>query len=548
MSSANASFNCRSVKGLLRKPFAPRSIASTAVALSARAETTRMRTAGLSATSWPMHSMPSMRGMVRSMVTTSGSVFLKSSMASSPLAAVPTTRSSSNCCERSMRRRMMLESSTIISLKWRLPLAVMVLLLMGALPRWPSGDRRADRLGGGQNDLEARELARVGADPDLAAERIDAARHDLPADDTSGVTRDLVLGGEAGAENQCHGRTSVHLCRIIFADQLPPYGSSLERVRGDSGAVILEHQLVAIGRLVKIDLHAAGILLRLGTPHVRRLDAVDRSVAQHLDEAVLDGCRVRRRHIAAPLQGEPEALGMILRQPLSHRVQRRRKLLHAARGSRSAARRGRRTPGDRGYASARRRWGWWRCDHRVGVCGRSGRCGGARDRVLEGGQAGRHLAHVAQVREQVIELQHHRQEIVSGELVFLLALADHVLERVHAIGHALEVERRGLALDGVQLAEQPRELLAELRVGARRLLEDRVDEFEAGFGGVEEGYQLQRVDMHHADHHVELGVGVLLRFVQLAGEQHARGDIAHRAEHVLDALRSHDAVKVELQV
>ena len=70
--------------------------------------------------------------MVRSMVTTSGSVFLNSSRASSPLPAVPTNCNSSNCCERSMRRRMMFESSTIISLKARLPFRGVGLFFMGS--------------------------------------------------------------------------------------------------------------------------------------------------------------------------------------------------------------------------------------------------------------------------------------------------------------------------------------------------------------------------------------------------------------------------------
>ena len=100
----------------------------------------------------------------------------------------------------------------------------------------------------------------------------------------------------------------------------------------------------------------------------------------------------------------------------------------------------------------------------------------------------------------------------------------------------------------MQLAEQSAELLAELGVGARRLPEDGVDELQAGFGGVQEGQQLQRVDVQHAEHHVDLRVGVVLRVLQLAGEQHAGGDVADGAQHVLDAFRSHDAVEVELQV
>src|SRR5256884_9548708 len=135
-----------------------------------------------------MHSMPSMRGMVISMVTTSGSVLLNSSSASSPLPAVPTSCRSSNCCERSMRRRMRFESSTIISLKqrWALPFIAFALPLRMLLTLASSGDRAADRLGGRQQDLEAGEAAGVGAHADPAPERVHAARHDVHADPPAG--------------------------------------------------------------------------------------------------------------------------------------------------------------------------------------------------------------------------------------------------------------------------------------------------------------------------------------------------------------------------
>src|SRR5205823_11915925 len=130
----------------------------------------------------------------------------------------------------------------------------------------------------------------------------------------------------------------------------------------------------------------------------------------------------------------------------------------------------------------------------------------------------------------------------------LLALAHHVLERMHAAGDALQVERLGLALDAVQLAEQAAELLAELGVVARRLLEDGVDELQAAVGGVEERHQLQRVDVQESQHHVDLRAGVLLRLLELVRQQHARGDVTDGAQHVLDAVLPHDAVEVELQV
>ncbi len=81
-----------------------------------------------------------------------------------------------------------------------------------------------------------------------------------------------------------------------------------------------------------------------------------------------------------------------------------------------------------------------------------------------------------------------------------------------------------------------------------RLLENRVDVLEAGCGAIEKRSELQWIGMQHAEHHVDLGVGILLGFVQLARQQHARGDVPDRAQHVLDPAGSHHAVEVELQV
>src|SRR5260370_17747 len=115
--SSSASLSLRSVNGLQRKPFAPFSMASTAVALSASAETTRISTLELIATTSCTPWTPSTSGMVRSMVTTSGCVRRNSSTASRPLLAAPTTSRRAICCEPSMRRPIMFRSSTILSLK-----------------------------------------------------------------------------------------------------------------------------------------------------------------------------------------------------------------------------------------------------------------------------------------------------------------------------------------------------------------------------------------------------------------------------------------------
>src|SRR2546430_9387128 len=153
-----------------------------------------------------MHSMPSMRGMVISMVTTSGSVLLNSSSASSPLPAVPTSCRSSNCCERSMRRRMRFESSTIISLKqrWALPFIAFALPLRMPLTLAPSGDRAADRLGGRQQDLEAGEPAGGGVPAVPAPERVNPRPHDAHPTPPPALHGHAILVGDARRKDRPH--------------------------------------------------------------------------------------------------------------------------------------------------------------------------------------------------------------------------------------------------------------------------------------------------------------------------------------------------------
>src|SRR5437764_8094332 len=210
-----------------------------------------------------MHSMPSMRGMVISMVTTSGSVLLNSSRASSPLPAVPTSCRSSNCCERSMRRRMRFESSTIISLKQRfaLPFIAFALLLPMRVASGASGDCAADRLDGRQQDLEAGEAAGVGAHADLAPERVHAARHDVHPDPPAGIHGHVFLGGEARTKDQRHGGARVHGAAVLLADQLLAQRGGLERFGGDARAVVLEHQLVPLADLAEVQAHGADLVL-----------------------------------------------------------------------------------------------------------------------------------------------------------------------------------------------------------------------------------------------------------------------------------------------
>ena len=90
-----------------------------AVALSESAETTRMIKSGLSPRMRGMHSIPSISGIVRSMVTTSGRSSSQTRTASAPLRARPTIcqlDSEPLPTTRAIRERITFESSTMSSL------------------------------------------------------------------------------------------------------------------------------------------------------------------------------------------------------------------------------------------------------------------------------------------------------------------------------------------------------------------------------------------------------------------------------------------------
>src|SRR5215210_8661914 len=101
-------------------------------------------------------------------------------------------------------------------------------------------------------------------------------------------------------------------------------------------------------------------------------------------------------------------------------------------------------------------------------------------RALQRRESRGELAHTAQMRHQLVELQEDGQEIVTRELRAFLEVAHHVLERMHALRRAHETDRRSLALDRVELAEEAVELLAKLAVASRGLPQDGVDVLQAG--------------------------------------------------------------------
>jgi hypothetical protein len=85
-----------------------------------------------------------------------------------------------------------------------------------------------------------------------------------------------------------------------------------------------------------------------------------------------------------------------------------------------------------------------------------------------------------------------------------------------------------LTIDAVDLG-------AERRFFARRLLQDGVDHLERDIGVGEKARQAVRIDVQNAQQQIELRLRLLLRFLQLAREHDALGDVVHRHEQVRQA-------------
>src|ERR1700719_1206789 len=236
-SSSSASLSRRSLKGLQRNPFAPFSMASTAVALSARADTTRMRTFGLRATNSSTHSMPSISGMVRSMVTTSGFVRRNNSTASRPLLAAPTTSNRSICCERSMRRRMMFESSTIMSF---MALDSLVCTTGSLSCRRVVGALRLGRHGDGKAGKSA---ARRG-DAHSAANLVHEVGDQIHSHAASRILRGIVDGGEPRLEQQGIDLFRVQAVRLLRRNEALFDRDLLDALGGEALAVVLHREFI----------------------------------------------------------------------------------------------------------------------------------------------------------------------------------------------------------------------------------------------------------------------------------------------------------------
>ena len=94
------------------------------------------------------------------------------------------------------------------------------------------------------------------------------------------------------------------------------------------------------------------------------------------------------------------------------------------------------------------------------------------------------------------------------------------------------------------------QLIAELSIAARRLAQHRVHDLETRVGGREKGAQPQRIDLNQVEHHLDVRVCILWRFLHspcLPGEHDCGSGIGHATQDVLDPLRAHDAIEGELQ-
>src|SRR6202165_239264 len=259
-------------------------MASTAVALSARAETTRISTLELIATNCCTHSTPSISGMVRSMVTTSGSVRRNNSTASRPLLAAPTTSKRAICCERSMRRRMMFESSTIMSFNEGLASVFMAsrrLYLVRALP------------GARQRHGQPRKLSRAGRDRNTPAHLAGQVGDQVHADAPSRIFGRRLHGGEAWLEQQREDLFRIQGLRFFGRNESFLERDFLDALDRQTLTVVFDDELVAgVARVLECKAHRAlagfpGSLARVG-----RLDAVHDGVAHRLNADVLDGAAI----------------------------------------------------------------------------------------------------------------------------------------------------------------------------------------------------------------------------------------------------------------
>src|SRR5579863_7317078 len=291
-------------------------MASTAVALSARAETTRISTLELIATNSCTHSTPSISGMVRSMVTTSGCVRRNNSTASRPLLAAPTTSRRAICWERSMRRRMMFESSTIMSFNVGLG--------------WPSiGSRRLGVVraldGARQRHGQAGKFSVAGRNRDPPAELIGEVGDDVHAHTPSRILGRVLNGREPRLKQQREDLLRIQGERPLRSDEPLLERGLLDALGRQALAIVFDDELVAgIAGVLERQAHGALRGLPGGQAHLGRFDAVYDGIAHRLDADVLDRAPIFVGHRVETPALQRRLLVVFAGDPLGQLLQRRR--------------------------------------------------------------------------------------------------------------------------------------------------------------------------------------------------------------------------------
>ena len=461
-----------------------------AVDLSDSALTTRMLILGKRRSIWPMHSTPSISGMVRSMVTTSGWVARAMRTASAPLRARPTSEMPARppfWTTREMRERIMLESSTIERCAWRRSaFSVMQLNLI---------------------------LNSVNS-PGVELSRIRAPSFCTFACTTSRPTpRPACIDTPPAVE-----KPGLKMCETIWrssklsscAAVYQPSSSSLRRTRrgGQAGAVVAHRQrpLGFAAHQLHFDL-----ALRRACPPRRAAAAFRR--------------RARRRCAPAARRSRAPALPVVSCRSLWLPILTTAWTFLPLSAATSCA----------SLASAR--------------VDRIGRVGVVRGRALQAGQAleRRHL--VQKILQRQGQRQQGRSQVAAGAagLADALQLA---LEQVRLVGDRLQAQRAGVALERMHPARDLVEALEDggLAVRGGGAAHDVVDFQQAGFGARHELAQQRRVGVDRLEQHGEFFLRTLALALQLALELDAGGDVLHGDQQVAHAAVFLDAVEVERQV
>src|SRR5579859_4586948 len=263
-------------------------MASTAVALSASAETTRISTLELIATNCCTHSTPSISGMVRSMVTTSGCVRRNISTAARPLLAAPTTSRRAICWERSMRRRMIFESSTIMS--FNVPLERTDVSISSRF-------RIPGAFGRRQTQCDTRELPWHGSQRNLAADLLHEPGHQIHPHASPRILGGILHRREPGLEEQREHLFRIQGGCLLRRDEPLPQCRLLDLFGRHALPVVFGDELVAgVAEFLEYQLELSLRGLPGAQPVVRGFEAMYDGISHGLHGNILDDAPILIRH------------------------------------------------------------------------------------------------------------------------------------------------------------------------------------------------------------------------------------------------------------